>query len=836
MNATLNRSVVAIASLAFWLSCLTARADFLGSTREEIHQALGAPFGLAPIYGNAESSDQFDRDHVRWEVGYIGDRAVYVFHEKTGGGITRLSELEIQRFLFNCKSGGTWTDVTPPLGEDDRVPEVIDRSYAHNEREGNATRMTGHFVQELRRQHSIIGFTNEWHGNPEEPGRANSFLPAEFRSQRPAQDGAMEALADFEELTEPVTLNVIGYNVESGGARISTLREIVGEIDGCDIWGFSEVRSRDWAMQLEQGAEEGENADFQTVLGSTGGSDRLAVVFDAERFELVGSDELDEINIENRVRAPLVAHLRERSSGGEFLFMINHLYRSRATARHRQSMLLNSWMNLQSLPVIAVGDYNYDWGVDDGDVDHDEGYDFLTAGGTFEWVRPEELIKTQDSGFNSVLDFVFAGGDAREWTATSTILVRDGDFPDNHLTSDHRPVRAHFEISAADPAPAERGAIEILNVGGEHAAVGGVAMEALIDPGVADHEDDHEEHWHLPCLQAFPSDIQSNIEARDRAISGAFPFLGVQGAAGFESVIQQTKAWTPGQTISVAFEGGSYELRRGIMNAAREWLNPQTGASLVLDFGHDPNNRTFREWTRSDTSYRANIRISFRETGFWSLVGSDCSNPVIVSPSRPSMSLAGFHVNPPANWQDTVMHEFGHALGVLHEHQFPELGCEDEFRWNDDAGYIPTVNGNGTFVADSQGRRPGLYTFLSGPPNNWEAAKVDHNLRQLPVSSAFVTSENFDPDSRMLYRFGSWMFVDGENSRCFLDTPTSGLSDADLAGIRSMYPPSNQRRQLEKISESQSELLRGLIKTGRLGDRNVQPLRMQLESLTQQKK
>lgn len=42
--------------------------------------------------------------------------------------------------------------------------------------------------------------------------------------------------------------------------------------------------------------------------------------------------------------------------------------------------MLNEWAENQDLPVIAVGDYNFDWEVVGGDQDHDEGFDLLTAG------------------------------------------------------------------------------------------------------------------------------------------------------------------------------------------------------------------------------------------------------------------------------------------------------------------------------------------------------------------------------------------------------------------------------------------------------------------------
>ena len=58
------------------------------------------------------------------------------------------------------------------------------------------------------------------------------------------------------------------------------------------------------------------------------------------------------------------------------------------------------------------------------------------------------LVKTQCSRFNSVLDFVFVSGQAKDWGATSEILERQSDFCDwdEQDGSDHRPVRAVFQV------------------------------------------------------------------------------------------------------------------------------------------------------------------------------------------------------------------------------------------------------------------------------------------------------------------------------------------------------------------------------------------------------
>ncbi len=98
--------------------------------------------------------------------------------------------------------------------------------------------------------------------------------------------------------------------------------------------------------------------------------------------------------------------------------------------------------------MIAVGDYNFDWSLPDGSSDHDEGFDLMVSDQVFAWVQPEELIKTQCSGHNSVLDFVFSAGAAQTWQASSEILFRDPDYcPDDHIQSDHRPVRATFSLA-----------------------------------------------------------------------------------------------------------------------------------------------------------------------------------------------------------------------------------------------------------------------------------------------------------------------------------------------------------------------------------------------------
>lgn len=126
--------------------------------------------------------------------------------------------------------------------------------------------------------------------------------------------------------------------------------------------------------------------------------------------------------------------------------MVNHLYRSKADKRHEQSQDLNAWIQQQSLPVIAVGDYNYDWDVEKLT---DQGYDLLTANNVVNWVRPETLLPTIcHTRFTSVLDFIFVTNDiAESWNPQSTIEMAQPTYcPDSEKTSDHRPIKATFTL------------------------------------------------------------------------------------------------------------------------------------------------------------------------------------------------------------------------------------------------------------------------------------------------------------------------------------------------------------------------------------------------------
>ena len=98
-------------------------------------------------------------------------------------------------------------------------------------------------------------------------------------------------------------ITVIGWNAESGDANPIVVAARIAEIDDCDLWGMCEVQDSTWASAFEHAAEVDENADFKLILGSTGGADRMLIIYDSDRFDRLDDFELHRINLGGRVRA-----------------------------------------------------------------------------------------------------------------------------------------------------------------------------------------------------------------------------------------------------------------------------------------------------------------------------------------------------------------------------------------------------------------------------------------------------------------------------------------------------------------------------------------------------
>jgi hypothetical protein len=156
----------------------------------------------------------------------------------------------------------------------------------------------------------------------------------------------------------------------------------------------------------------------------------------------------------------------------------------------------------------------------------------------------------------------------------------------------------------------------------------------------------------------------------------------------------------------------------------------------------------------------AAIRIRFHNVGCWSHVGSDAINPNIHQNLQTSASMQ-------FGWFDvgTVLHEFGHAIGLIHEHQ-NSIGQKNPLRFN--------MEKLRKYVRHTMG-------------NNWSDSRIKRDITDT-LDSTTLNGSTYDPNSIMLYFFpGSIM----ENK---VGTPQNfKLSPTDVKVIESMYPTTGKR-------------------------------------------
>lgn len=121
-----------------------------------------------------------------------------------------------------------------------------------------------------------------------------------------------------------------------------------------------------------------------------------------------------------------------------------------------------------------------------------------------------------------------------------------------------------------------------------------------------------------------------------------------------ELALMKGRLWTNGRRLKVKFLNGDDFLHNNVMKYAKEWENH---ANIFFDFIDNGD---------------AEIRISFMKgKGSWSRVGTDALN--VTDQNEPTMNFGWFDATTsPIEFSRTVIHEFGHCLGCIHEHQSPQ--------------------------------------------------------------------------------------------------------------------------------------------------------------------
>ncbi|MBD9573699.1 hypothetical protein IB260_00110 [Pseudomonas sp. PDM23] len=242
-------------------------------------------------------------------------------------------------------------------------------------------------------------------------------------------------------------------------------------------------------------------------------------------------------------------------------------------------------------------------------------------------------------------------------------------------------------------------------------------------------------------------------------------------ASALQQLYDGSRRWEPGRVLRVCMFGGNKTVASLVKDVAGEWNNY---SSVKLDFGNLPGGYNCLD---RQLGY-FQIRIGFQDRGYWSVVGKD--SETLIDPLAPSMNLERFNrqysegrysskevVSKADTYHKAVIrHEFGHALGLLHEHQNTKLNCYGEIKWN----------GKGN-----------VYEYFGGPPNNWGKDQVDRNLGFIGQTDPGFVAGVGDAKSIMMYQLPADIFKDPK-SKCAM-AKNYEISDLDKDIVAKIYPP-----------------------------------------------